>query len=356
MRAGWISVAVSILAHSLWGASPADRAASPEAIELLQRLHEQSGKGVWFGHQDTAAYGIGWKGEHNRSDIKDVCGSWPVVYGWDLGDIHKSHNLDGVSFADLKRWIVEADARGGINTLSLHLDNPISGRNAWDNRPVVEQILPGQLAHEGFLNMLDDVAEYLGSLKRKDGKLIPVILRPFHEHNQTWPWWGRRSCSEQDFIALWRMTVDHLRKTREINHVLYAYSPQDVSTERDYMKGYPGNDYVDVFGLDYYRAWHWRELPKFGQALSMINRLAAKHGKVAALTETGVDKVPNADWWTEYLLKAQNYDEWSRKTVWSLVWRNKSRGHHFGPFSGHPSAADFVNFKDDPLTIFGPTD
>lgn len=355
MKFGWIAVGILFLVSSLRSAESVDRATTSEAVNLLQRLHGQAGKGVWFGHQDTAAYGVGWHGKPGSSDIKDVCGHWPMVYGWDLGDIHKNHNIDGVSFDDMRRWIIAADARGGINTFSLHLDNPISGRNAWDNRPVVEHILPGRLAHEGFLQMLDEVAEFLGTLKRQDGKSIPVILRPFHEHNQNWPWWGRRSCSEQDFITLWRMTVDHLRRTRKINHVLYAYSPQDISTEREYMEGYPGDDYVDVFGLDYYQAWHWREVPEFGQALSTINRLAAKHGKVAALTETGVDKVPNADWWTEYLLKALKHDEWSRKTVWSLVWRNKSRGHHFGPYRGHPSAIDFVNFCTDQLTVFGPS-
>ena len=88
----------------------------------------------------------------------------------------------------------------------------------------------------------------------------------------------------------------------------------------------------------------------------MINQLAAEKGKVAALTETGVDKVPNADWWTKYLLKALKHDKWSRKTAWTLVWRNKSKGHHFGPYPGHPSAPDFIEFRKDPLTVFGSKD
>ncbi|MGI9474412.1 MAG: glycoside hydrolase family 26 protein [Rubripirellula sp.] len=332
---------------------PADRDATSETVGLLRRLHDQSGKGVLFGHQDTAAYGVGWSRDSDRSDIKDVCGNWPVVFGWDLGDIHRTHNLDGVRFDDMKRWIVEADARGGINTLSLHLDNPVTGRNAFDKTTAVRHILPAGSAHAAFLATLDHVADFLSELKRSDGELVPVVLRPFHEHNQTWPWWGVEACSEEEFITLWRMTVDYLGKTRGMHHALYAYSPQDVSTEPEYMRGYPGDDYVDVFGLDYYRAWHWRQVPRFGQTLSMVNRLAESHGKVAALTETGVDKVPNADWWSEYLLKALDHDDWSRKTVWSLVWRNKSRGHHFGPFRGHPSAPDFLKFQADPLTVFG---
>lgn len=335
-------------------ARPIDPQATPETVALFQRLRAQSSKGVLYGHQDTSAYGVGWRGDKNRSDIKDVCGDWPAVYGWDLGDIHKSVNLDGVRFEAMTRLIIEADARGGINTLSLHLDNPVTGGNAWDKKPAVENILPCGTHHAAFLKTLDQVATFLRTLKRKDGKLIPVVLRPFHEHNQDWSWWGTKACTGKEFVALWKTTINHLRNTREIHHLLYAYSPQDISTTKEYLNRYPGDDSIDILGLDYYQGWHWKKVPRFGEALSMINRLAAERGKVAALTETGVDKVPNSDWWTQYLLKALKHDEWSRKTAWVLVWRNKNQGHHFGPYKGHPSAPDFMKFHSDPLTIFGP--
>lgn len=326
------------------------------ADQLLQQLRDQSGNGVLFGHQDSPAYGVGWKGDTNRSDIKDVSGHWPAVYGWDLGDIHLSRNIDGVEFHDIKRLAIEADARGGINTFSLHLDHPVSGRNAWNKTPAAKNILPEGSHHEAFLKTLDKIADFLKQLKRKDGTTIPVVLRPFHEHNESWSWWGIEACSEKEFISLWRMSVDHLRKTRGLDSILIAYSPQDISTKEEYLKRYPGDSYVDIFGLDFYDAWHWKKIPKFGKALSMINQLAAERNKVAALTETGVDKVPNADWWTRYLLKALKHDKWSRKTAWALVWRNKSKGHHFGPYPGHASSGDFIEFQKDPLTIFGPKD
>lgn len=339
----------------LAGIVQAESAKAP-ANQLLQRLRAQSGKGVLFGHQDSTAYGVDWKGDANRSDIKDVSGHWPVVYGLDLGDIHLDHNLDGVKFSDMKRLAIEADARGGINTFSLHLDHPVSGRNAWNKTPVAKKILPKGSHHESFLGTLDKIAVFLKELKRKDGTTIPVVLRPFHEHNQSWSWWGMEACSEKEFISLWRMSVDHLRKTRGLDSILIAYSPQDISTKEEYLKRYPGDLHVDILGLDFYDAWHWKKVTKFGEALSMINQLAAEKGKVAALTETGVDKVPNADWWTKYLLKALKHDKWSRKTAWTLVWRNKSKGHHFGPYPGHPSAPDFIEFRKDPLTVFGSKD
>jgi mannan endo-1,4-beta-mannosidase len=36
-----------------------------------------------FGHQDDLAYGVGWKYEPGRSDIKDVTGDYPAVYGFE---------------------------------------------------------------------------------------------------------------------------------------------------------------------------------------------------------------------------------------------------------------------------------
>ena len=327
---------------SLCGAPvPSDPRATPEAVALLERLHAQAGHGVLFGHQDALAYGVGWQGEPGRCDVKVVCGAFPAVYGWDLGDIHEKQNLDGVSFAEMKRWIRQADARGGINTLSLHLDHPVSGRSAWDNTWVVEDLLPGGTAHESYLKIWDRVAEFLQDLRREDGKAIPVVLRPYHEHSEHWPWWGRSNCYEDDFVALWRMTVDHLRETRNVHHVLYAISPQDVVSENDYLDGYPGDDYVDVCGLDYYRIRRTSDVTQMGEVLSMVAKLAHARGKVSALTETGINRVTDDRWWTKRLLAALDHDGWSRRTVWALLWRNKSRGHHFGPYPGHASARDF---------------
>jgi mannan endo-1,4-beta-mannosidase len=334
-------------------ASPSDRKATVETRALCRRLHQQAGRGILFGQQDATAYGVGWSDEAGRCDVKEVCGAYPSVYGWELGDIHRERNLDRVSFASMKTWIREADARGGINTISMHLDNPVTGRNAWDNSPAVKRILPGGDTHASYLKTLDRIAAFLEDLRRVDGTPIPIVFRPYHEHNQKWPWWGKRSCSEDEFIALWRMTVEHLRDARGIHHLLYAISPQDIADAKDYMRGYPGDDYVDVFGLDFYRLRKRRDVAEMGKRLSLVRKLAERHRKVSALTETGIDKVPLDDWWTSYLLPALNHDERSRKTAWALVWRNKSRGHHFGPYPGHPSAEDFVKFYDHPLTVFG---
>ena len=80
--------------------------------------------------------------------------------------------------------------------------------------------------------------------------------------------------------------------------------------------------------------------------------MAVHRGKVAALTEVGIENIPIANCWTDYLLASINYNEYSQKTAWALVWRNSTTEHHFEPYPGHSSATNFIDFYDDPLTYF----
>ena len=329
-----------------------DSLATPETVALYHTLARVSTDGVLFGHQDDLAYGIGWTDEPGRSDVHDVCGDYPAVYGWDLGDIHQPSNLDDVSFARMKEWIKEAHARGGIITISMHLDNPVTDGDVWDNTPAVSSILPGRSHHASYIETLDRIALFLTDLITPDGSPIPIIFRPYHEHNHTWSWWGQSSCTVEEYNALWRMTVEHLRDTHGLHNLLYAISPQDIQTEAEYLERYPGDDYVDIFGLDYYRLTSPSNVVELGQALDIVASLAEQRGKISALTEVGVEAVPVTTWWTEYLLAAIRYSEASKKTTWALVWRNFSTDHHFAPYPGHPSVPDFLDFYNDPFTLF----
>ena len=87
-----------------------------------------------FGHQDDLAYGVGWKYEEGRSDIKDVTGDYPAVYGWELGhlEIDKPVNLDSVPFKKMQQLIKKGYERGGVITISWHLNNPLTGKSAWN--------------------------------------------------------------------------------------------------------------------------------------------------------------------------------------------------------------------------------
>ena len=91
---------------------PSDRQATKETVALNNNLKKLLNKGFMFGHQDDLAYGVGWKYDAStssagRSDIKDVTGDYPGVYGWELGDleIDKAVNLDSVPFKTMQQLI-----------------------------------------------------------------------------------------------------------------------------------------------------------------------------------------------------------------------------------------------------------
>lgn len=57
------------------------------AIKLINRLAQIQKQGVMIGHQDDPMYGCSWSWEEGRSDVKEVCGDYPAVMGFDLGDL-----------------------------------------------------------------------------------------------------------------------------------------------------------------------------------------------------------------------------------------------------------------------------
>src|SRR5271154_2044188 len=73
---------------------PVDKKASKETINLYHNLKKLVGRGIMFGHQDDLAYGVGWKYVQGKSDIRDVTGDYPALYGWELGRIELDHPVN----------------------------------------------------------------------------------------------------------------------------------------------------------------------------------------------------------------------------------------------------------------------
>ncbi len=315
-----------------------------------------------FGHQDDLAYGIDWWAQEDRSDVLALSGKYPAVFGWDLGKIGDDRNIDSVRFQLILASIKKVYKKGGINTISWHLDNPLTGGNSWDTQPTVEEILPGGKAHEAYLTKLDLFADFIKKCKSGFTK-IPIIFRPFHEHNGSWFWWGRDITEEQDYISLWRFTVDYLRETKKLHQLIYAFSPDRSRLDLDggaeaYLYGYPGDEYVDVIGLDdYWDVGHGHnqrtvneQMDDLYKSLRLLTAIAKEKGKVAALTETGNDGIVPDNWFTNRLLDPINRVE--LPIAWVLVWRNASTDHFFVPFDGHPNAEDFRQFEKNQFTLF----
>lgn len=331
------------------------RTPSP-AEELKTRLETAVSDGhILFGHQDALMYGHDWRampGEQlDRSDVKDVCGCHPAVLGLDLGGIElgRDGNLDGNSFRMMREAAVLHHERGGIVTFSWHVRNPLTGGDSWDvsSSAVVSSVLEGGEKHEMFMEWLSRCADFLESLKDSEGRSVPVIFRPWHEHTGSWFWWGRDLCSVEEYLALWDMTYSYMTVVRGLDNLVWAYSPGAGTDADGYMERYPGDAMVDILGLDCYQ---YGEAPasnqvyaaQLNETLGWMTVLGKEHGKIIALTETGFEGIPYAKWWTEVLYPAVR--DWP--LAYLLVWRNACDRpeHFFGPWKGALSEEDFLNF------------
>lgn len=69
--------------------APCDKLATRETVWLYGSMQRLVGAGVMFGHHDDTAYGVGWRHEDNRSDVKSVTGPlYPHRALYRLGHLH----------------------------------------------------------------------------------------------------------------------------------------------------------------------------------------------------------------------------------------------------------------------------
>ena len=362
----WVSLLLWVV--SCYAQSPekkhqslSDKNATPETVNLYQNLILLQEKGFLFGHQDDLAYGVKWRYEEGRSDIKDVTGDYPALYGWDLGGIEhqKSNNIDGVPFKKMKNWIKEIYDRGGVSTISWHMDNPLTMKNSWDTTPgSLRSILPNGEKHQLYLSWLDQAAQFLGNLKGSDGKKIPILYRPFHELTGNWFWWCKNNATPEEFKEIWRFTIHYLRETKKLNNLIIVYNTADFKSKEEFLEYYPGDDVVDVLSFDKYQYTNPINDSSFitevQNQLKIMNEVAVEHQKPMAIAETGYEQIPYENWWTKTLTEAiGNY-----KISFVLLWRNhgwqeqEKKMHYYAPYKGQLSEKDFIEFYNSPKTFF----
>jgi mannan endo-1,4-beta-mannosidase len=343
------------------GLQPVDPEATRETRALFANLMKLSENHTLFGHQHATEYGHGWVGEPGRSDVRSVCGSHPAVIGVDFsGFSGVPEEMTLRSMDDVRKNVTDTYNRGGVTTVAWHFNNPVSpGGFYWRDSvslPAVKYIIPGGSAHEKYREILTRIGNWALSVRGADGKPVPMIFRPFHEFDGDWFWWGKSHCSREEFISLWRFTVSFLRDSMNVHQFLYAFSPDNrFNSEEEFLERYPGDDWVDLVGMDNYGDFgrDRYDIETGAAKLKIVSGYAVKAGKLAAFTETGLESVPNPEWWTGTLLKAMKMH--GMKLCYVLVWRNDSQSptHYYAPFPGQVSVPDFMKFYNDPYTLFG---
>lgn len=359
-------------------ATQARKAATPRQ-QLLARLAKIQKRGYMYGHQDDTFYGLTWDWDPGRSDTRELVGDYPAVMGFDLGGLENGDrkNLDSVPFTRIREEIIAQHERGGIITVSWHPHNPVTNTTAWvakdttayrqarealcqlracglarqvpDPLSAVRETLPGGSRHELWMTWLARVTDFLLTLKDKSGQPIPIIVRPWHENNGGWFYWGTPYCTADEFLAFWRQTQDTLNKALPTS-LVWAFSPNlhGAWTEQEWLSRYPGDDRVDVIGCDAYQ-WGTEKdyVRQLTADLDIISKIARERGKLLAMTECGYQNSPDATWWQRVFRPViERYP-----VLYFLPWRNY-RKDHFGASPDAKTAADFREWAGSKRFLF----
>lgn len=337
-----------------------DPNATQETKSLYSNLWNQQFEGFMFGHHDDLIYGREWYAEDGRSDTKEVCGDYPAVFSVDFAEIMDDRHATSDLNDDRRRTILEARARGEVITACAHLNNPLTGGDSWDNSntTVVKEILtPGSETNVKYRVWLDRLADFVNNLKDDNGHLIPIIFRPYHEHTQTWSWWGSQCTTQDEFINFWKFTVDYLVDTKGVHNLIFAISPQidGPSSPDRLLYRWPGDDYVDFIGMDSY---HGTNTNALNANVKNLAALSKEKLKPCGITETGIEGVRSngeeyVKYWTQEILNPIIGKDISLIVMWRNKYDPQHTGIHFyGPWIGHASSGDFVDFYESSFTIF----
>jgi len=183
-----------------------------------------------------------------------------------LSPAQEAERFDGATAAATPGWradrVAEAVKAAG--------DRPVAG---FFSTSADEVALANTNSVEYSL-LLRDMDAIAAQLKKVASNNIPVLWRPLHEASGGWFWWGAKGATP--FKALWRLLYNRLTTYHNLHNLIWAISNEDPNW-------YPGNDVVDIVGVDAYPS-------DIGDALSpnwMALRAQFNGVKLLALTEFG---------------------------------------------------------------------
>ena len=99
--------------------------------------------------------------------------------------------------------------------------------------------------------LLRDIDAIAVQLQKYEDAGVPVIWRPLHEAARaSWFWWGAHG--PENFKELWHVMHDRLTNHHGLHNLIWEFTSIGVNGDED--DWYPGDDEVDIVGLDIYTA------------------------------------------------------------------------------------------------------
>ena len=282
--------------------------ASQQAKKVYEFLLQQSGKKTLSGAMS---------GSSNSNDFADLIysnvGKYPALTGYDFIFLQYSPTPESwswkVNYNDIsaarEQW-----NNNGLVSYMWHWNVPTS-ESAWKNGTekgdytgyafysdktafdIKEALKEGTWQNQFLMKDIEEAASYLKNLRDAG---IPVIWRPLHEaagnynlysDNGAWFWWGKGGA--EPCKQLWRLLYDQFTKVHGLNNLIWVWTVDaTVGCEDQYDDWYPGDDVVDIVGVDIYENNTDAKTRQF-QALVDVT----KGNKLVSVSECG--NIPDPD-------------------------------------------------------------
>ena len=293
-----------------------DAQATPAARELMQKLVNDYGSRTW-------------SGQHEALDLpylRKTTGREPLIIEGDFVDYSPSRVAHGSTPTNYTENLIALGRQGHVIAFCWHWNAPTRLLDTTDQpwwkgfyTSATTFDVADALANTNSINyvlLLRDIDAIAVQLKKLSDANIPVLWRPLHEAQSGGFWWGAKG--PEPFKQMWRLLFNRLTTYHELHNLIWVFTWDNPTPNPAW---YPGDDVVDVIGLDSYPKDRRDTLKPAWEVLKQ--RYDGK--KLIALTEFG--GVPDVE-------RMQNYGVW-----WS--WFSSWTGQ-FGPYGPASSPTNVV--------------
>jgi hypothetical protein len=263
-----------------------------ETRRLFNYLMDNFGKNI---HSGTMSL----NGIEEAEWLYSRTGKYPALIGLDFMNHTRNWSWydKTILVNEARKWY----KRNGLVAVCWHWRDPLritdefyTDKTSFDVSKISD---PTSAEYNAMVSDIDIVSDYI---KQLQDSAIPFIFRPLHEASGKWFWWGAKG--PEPCKALWRFMYNRMVNYHGLKNMIWVWT---TDAKADNMSWYPGDEYVDILGVDIYAA-----NGDFGSQVLTYNKIKDdfKGNKLITLSENG--PVPDPD------LLVADKSQWS----WFMTW------------------------------------
>ncbi len=233
-------------------------------------------------------------------------GKWPALTAFDFID-HTYPNQNWVNYSGPFTLGQNWWNNNGIVALMWHWRDPLTKSGSFytysssqTDGTTFDITKINDTTSVEYKAMIADIDVIAGYLKQFKDAGIPVIWRPLHEAAGGWFWWGAKGA--EPCKTLWRLMFDRMVNYHGLNNLIWVWT---TNASSDALDWYPGDNYVDVLGMDIYPGEN-----QHGSQYISYNTVRQLFGGKKLITLSECGSVPDPALMLEY------GDTWS----WFMPW------------------------------------